>query len=154
VRDFGLTLTLAIKKLRIVAFGFGAGRQKMVLGRWTNLKRSPCTCTCEYGLQSCRGKSADVAKRPRERFQLIQLLHAVLDPALINAAAAAADVTKPAESPRGSGKKGGMSTENVTILVACLAIGGVLIIFMAVWYWRHTRLVEEQDVEDATAAAP
>jgi hypothetical protein len=39
----------------------------MVLERWTNPKRSRRTCTCEYGLQSCRGKSACVAKRPRER---------------------------------------------------------------------------------------
>ena len=38
-------------------------------------------------------------------------------------------------------KKGGMSTENVTILVSCLSIGSVLIIFMGVWYWRH----ESQD---------
>jgi hypothetical protein len=29
--------------------------------RWTNPKRSRRTCTCEYGLQSCREKSAGVA---------------------------------------------------------------------------------------------
>jgi hypothetical protein len=46
--------------------GFGTGRQKMALGRWTNPKLSRRTCTCEYGLQSRRGKSAGVAKRPRE----------------------------------------------------------------------------------------
>ena len=39
----------------------------MVLERWTNPKLSRRTCTCEYGLQSCSGKSAGVAKRPRER---------------------------------------------------------------------------------------
>ena len=41
-----------------------AGRQEMVLGRWTNLKLSRITCSCEYGPQSCGGKSAGVAKRP------------------------------------------------------------------------------------------
>jgi hypothetical protein len=30
----------------------GTGRQKMVLERWTNPKRSRRTCTCEYGRQS------------------------------------------------------------------------------------------------------
>jgi hypothetical protein len=45
----------------------GKGRQRMVLERWTNPKRSRRACTCEYGLQSCRGQSAGVAKRPRER---------------------------------------------------------------------------------------
>jgi hypothetical protein len=39
----------------------------MVLERRTNPKLSRHTCTCEYGLQSCRGKPAGVAKRPRER---------------------------------------------------------------------------------------
>jgi hypothetical protein len=33
----------------------------------TNPKRSRRTCTCEYGLQPCRGKSAGVSKLPRER---------------------------------------------------------------------------------------
>jgi hypothetical protein len=39
----------------------------MGLERWTNPKRSRPTCTCEYGLQSRRGKSAGVAKRACER---------------------------------------------------------------------------------------
>jgi hypothetical protein len=39
----------------------------MVLERWTNPKRSRLTCSPRYGLQSCRGKSTGVAKRPRER---------------------------------------------------------------------------------------
>ena len=55
------------QKLRIVTLRFGAVRQKMVLERWTNPKRSRRTCICEFGLPSCRGKSAGVAKRPRER---------------------------------------------------------------------------------------
>jgi hypothetical protein len=38
-----------------------------VFERWTNPKLVRRTCTCEYGLQSCRGKSAGVAKQPRER---------------------------------------------------------------------------------------
>jgi hypothetical protein len=38
----------------------------MPLERGTNPKRPRRTCTCENGLQSCRGKSAGVAKRPRE----------------------------------------------------------------------------------------
>jgi hypothetical protein len=42
-------------------------RQKLVLERWTNPKLPRRTCSCEYGLQSCRGKSAGSAKRPRER---------------------------------------------------------------------------------------
>jgi hypothetical protein len=45
----------------------GTGRQKMGLERWTYPKLSRRTCTCENGLQSCRGESAGVAKRPRER---------------------------------------------------------------------------------------
>ena len=53
-------------QLRIRRRGFGTGRQRMVLERGTNPKRSRRTCTCEYGLQSWRGKSAGVAKRPRE----------------------------------------------------------------------------------------
>jgi membrane-associated HD superfamily phosphohydrolase len=40
-------------KLRIVTLGWGTGRQKMALQRWTNPKRSRRTCTCECGLQSC-----------------------------------------------------------------------------------------------------
>jgi hypothetical protein len=57
----------AMRKLRIVMLGFGTGRQKTVLDRGTNPKLSRRTCACEYGLQSCRGKSAGVVKRPRER---------------------------------------------------------------------------------------
>ena len=44
-----------------------ARRQKMPLERWTNPEFARHTCTCEYGLPSCREKSAGVAKRPRER---------------------------------------------------------------------------------------
>ena len=55
------------EKLRIATLKFGTGAHKMVLERGTNPKRSRRTCTCEYGLQSCRGKSAGVARRPRER---------------------------------------------------------------------------------------
>jgi hypothetical protein len=40
------------------------GRQKMALERWTNPKLSRRMCTCEYGLQLCRWKSAGVAKWP------------------------------------------------------------------------------------------
>jgi hypothetical protein len=54
-------------KMRIVTLWFGMGRQKRVLERWTNPKVSRRTCTCEYVLQSHRGNSAGVAKRPRER---------------------------------------------------------------------------------------
>jgi hypothetical protein len=57
----------AMKELRIVTLRFGTGRQKRALERWTNPKRPRRACTCEYGLQSCRGESAGVAKRPRER---------------------------------------------------------------------------------------
>jgi hypothetical protein len=38
----------------------------MVLERWTNPNLSRRACTCEYGPRSCGGKSAGVAKRPRE----------------------------------------------------------------------------------------
>jgi hypothetical protein len=55
------------KHMRIVTLGFGTGRQKMALERWTTPKLSRRTCAYEYGLQSCRGKSAGVAKRPRDR---------------------------------------------------------------------------------------
>ena len=48
------------------------GRQKMVLERGTNYKLSRRTCSVWYGLQSCRGNSAGVAKRPRE---LIEISH-------------------------------------------------------------------------------
>jgi hypothetical protein len=56
----------AMQQLRIVALGLSTGRQEMVLERWANPKLSRRTCTCEYGLQSWRGDSAGVAKRPRE----------------------------------------------------------------------------------------
>jgi hypothetical protein len=55
-----------MRKLRIVMLGFGTGRHKRVLERWTNPKLPRRACTCEYALQSWRGKSAGVAKRPRE----------------------------------------------------------------------------------------
>jgi hypothetical protein len=45
--------TYSDEKLRIVTSGFGTGRQKLVLERWTNPKLSRRTCTCEYGLPSC-----------------------------------------------------------------------------------------------------
>jgi hypothetical protein len=38
----------------------------MALERWTNPRLSRRTCTCEFGLQLWRGKSAGAAKRPRE----------------------------------------------------------------------------------------
>jgi hypothetical protein len=43
------------------------GDRKWSLERWTTPTRSRRTCACEYGLQSCRGKSAGVVKRPRGR---------------------------------------------------------------------------------------
>jgi hypothetical protein len=46
---------------------FGTVGQKLLLERRTNPKLSRRTCACEYGVQSCREKSAGVAKRPRER---------------------------------------------------------------------------------------
>jgi hypothetical protein len=57
----------AVKSLRIVTLGFGTGRQKRALQRWTNPKPQRRTRSPRYGLPSCRGKSAGVAKRPRER---------------------------------------------------------------------------------------
>jgi hypothetical protein len=39
----------------------------MDLERGKNPKLSRRTCSPRYGLQSCRGKTAGVAKRPRER---------------------------------------------------------------------------------------
>jgi hypothetical protein len=57
----------AKKRLRIVTLGFGAGRQKLALGRWTNPKLPRRTCSPRYALQPRRGKSAGVAKRPRGR---------------------------------------------------------------------------------------
>jgi hypothetical protein len=61
-----LASLIAMKKLRIERFGFGTGRQKLVLERCTKPKRMRRTCRPRYGLPSCRGKSAGVAKRPRE----------------------------------------------------------------------------------------
>jgi hypothetical protein len=57
----------AMQMLRIATLkiGFGTGRQRMVHERETNPKLSRRTCTCGYGLQSCRGESG-VANRPRE----------------------------------------------------------------------------------------
>ena len=57
----------AMKKLRIVTLGLGTARQKMAVERWTNPKPQRGTCSPRYRVQSCRGKSAGVAKRPRER---------------------------------------------------------------------------------------
>jgi hypothetical protein len=57
----------AMKKLRIVTLRLARGDSKKVLERWTKPKLSRRTCTCEYALQIWRGKSAGVAKRPRER---------------------------------------------------------------------------------------
>jgi hypothetical protein len=47
--------------LRIVTPGFGTGRQRMALERGTKPRLSRRACTCEYGLQSCRGESAGAA---------------------------------------------------------------------------------------------
>jgi hypothetical protein len=77
----------AMQKLRIVTLGFGTARQKRVLERRTNPTLSRRSCSPRYGLQSCRGKSAGVAKRPRELIsptrnplrydsQLVSSLHA------------------------------------------------------------------------------
>jgi hypothetical protein len=43
---------------------FGIGRQKMALERWTNPKPQRRTRSPRYGVPSCRGQSAGVAKRP------------------------------------------------------------------------------------------
>jgi hypothetical protein len=51
---------------RNARFGTGGDRE-WALERGTNPKHSHRTCSCEYGLPSWRGKSAGVAKRPRER---------------------------------------------------------------------------------------
>jgi hypothetical protein len=50
-----------MQKLRIVTLGFGTGRQRMALERWTHPKRPRRAWSPRYGLQSCRGKSAGVA---------------------------------------------------------------------------------------------
>jgi hypothetical protein len=58
-----------MQKLRIVTLRFGTARQKMALERWTNPKpqrRARWGLGPRYGVPSCRGKSAGVAKRPRE----------------------------------------------------------------------------------------
>jgi hypothetical protein len=55
------------KVKRIVTLGFGTARQRMVLERWTNTKPQRCTRSPRYGVRSCGGESAGVAKRPRER---------------------------------------------------------------------------------------
>jgi hypothetical protein len=48
-------------------FGFGTARQRVALERWTNPKPQRRARSLRYGVPSCRGKSARVAKRPRER---------------------------------------------------------------------------------------
>ena len=45
----------------------GLARQKLGLDRWTNPKPQRSTRSPRYGVPSCRGGSAGVAKRPRER---------------------------------------------------------------------------------------
>jgi hypothetical protein len=59
-------------ELRIVTLEFAA--TEMVLERWTHPKLSRRTCTCECGLHSCRGESAGVAKRSRERSSALKSL--------------------------------------------------------------------------------
>jgi hypothetical protein len=57
----------AMGKLRIVTLArFGAGRQKMVLEGRTTPTLPRRACFPRHGLQSWRGKSAGVAKQPRE----------------------------------------------------------------------------------------
>jgi hypothetical protein len=56
-----------MKPLRIGLLRFGAGRQKMVLERWTHPKLSRRACSLRYEVPSRRGKSAGAAKRPCER---------------------------------------------------------------------------------------
>ena len=46
------TDTIPKDKLRIVTLRFGTGRQKMVLERWTNPKRSRHTCSPRRALHS------------------------------------------------------------------------------------------------------
>jgi hypothetical protein len=57
----------ATQQLRIATLRFGTARQKMALERRTNPKRQRRTWSPRYGGPSCRGKSAGVATRPRER---------------------------------------------------------------------------------------
>jgi hypothetical protein len=60
-----LTNTPLLTKHRCPQLRFGTGRQRMVLERWTNPERSSRACAFEHGLQSWRGESAGVAKRPK-----------------------------------------------------------------------------------------
>jgi hypothetical protein len=52
----------ATERCEIVKLRFGAG-----LDPWTNPKPQRRACSPRYGVPSCRGTSAGVAKRPRER---------------------------------------------------------------------------------------
>ena len=54
------------RKSRIGRLGFGTGRQKMALERWTIPKLQRRTCSPRYGRPYWRKNSAGVAKRPRE----------------------------------------------------------------------------------------
>jgi hypothetical protein len=57
-----------VERIGTLVLGFGASDRKGALERWTNHQTfAAYTCTCEYELPSCRGKSAGVTKRPRER---------------------------------------------------------------------------------------
>jgi hypothetical protein len=58
-RDKQSSPNALMRKLRIVMVRFGD--RSLVIDRWANPKLSRCTCTCEYGVPSCRGKSAGVA---------------------------------------------------------------------------------------------
>jgi hypothetical protein len=62
-----------MQKLRIGRLRFGTARQTNVLERGTNPKLSRHTCSPRYGLQSCRGESAGVAKPPREQFRCAKI---------------------------------------------------------------------------------
>jgi hypothetical protein len=53
-----LTLELNREQGRLEVLGFGTGRQRMVLERWTFPKLAPRTCTCEFGKQSCIAQGA------------------------------------------------------------------------------------------------
>jgi hypothetical protein len=57
------------KNCEIVTLRLGTGRQKMVLERGTSPKLSRRACIPRYGVPSCRGKSAGVAKRPPQQGQ-------------------------------------------------------------------------------------
>jgi hypothetical protein len=57
-----------MQKWRIVlGWGRGTARQEMAFERLTNPTLVRRMCSSRYGLPPCRGKSAVVAKRPRER---------------------------------------------------------------------------------------